>query len=161
MISRHDKPLDTRRVVDRLERDDHLNGRAIGVGNNTAVFVTGDFLGIHLGNHQRNIRLHAKNRRVVDDHRARSYGKGREFGAHAAAGREQTDVDSFEGILIQHFNAKLPALKGQKLARGSFRGQKPQLTDGKFAFFQNFAHLLADRAGSADDGDVVLFFLHD
>ena len=82
-------------------------------------------------------------------------------GAHAAAGREQTDVDSLEGTLIQHFNAKLLALKGQKLPHGSLRSQKPQFTDGKFAFFQNFAHLLADCAGSADDGDVVLFFLHD
>jgi hypothetical protein len=52
-------------------------------------------------------------------------------------------------------------LKGQKLPRGSLRSQKPQLANGKFAFFQNFAHLLADHAGSADDGDVVLFFLHD
>ena len=32
--------------------------------------------------------------------------------------------------------------------------------DGKLALFQHFSHLLADGAGSADNGDVVGFFFH-
>ena len=87
--------------------------------------------------------------------------RGANSGAHAAAGRKQTDVDSLERILIQELQREPACLERQELTRGSFRSQKPQLTDGKLALFQNFAHLLADRAGSADDGDVVLFFLHD
>lgn len=58
LIRRHDDALDRRDVSERLERDDHLDGGAIGVGDHAVVQLR--VFGVDLGNHQRHVLVHAE-----------------------------------------------------------------------------------------------------
>ena len=62
------------RVVQRLQRHQHLHRRAVRVGDDVVLAVAGDRVRIHLGDHQRNVVLVAELRGVVDDDAARLAG---------------------------------------------------------------------------------------
>src|SRR5690606_4858160 len=66
LVSRNDDALDRRGIMERLQRDDHLRGRAIGVRDNVARRVAVDRLGVYLGHDERNVGVHTVKRRVVD-----------------------------------------------------------------------------------------------
>ena len=54
------------RSCERLERDDHLDGRAVGVRDDAR--VPRDVLGVDLGNDERHVVVHPERRGVVDHH---------------------------------------------------------------------------------------------
>ena len=58
--------LNTNGVVDRLQRNKHLNGRAIRIRDDARDCIVGNRLGIDLGNDQRNVVVVAKVRGIVD-----------------------------------------------------------------------------------------------
>ena len=96
LVSRDDDALDPRAVVQRLQGDDHLGGRAVRVGDDIPRPIAGDRLGVHLRHDQRHVFVHAELRAVVDDDAAR-VGRARCVGlGDGRAGREQADVDSRE-----------------------------------------------------------------
>src|ERR1019366_753791 len=57
LISRHIDTRDAYRVLDRLEYHQHLDGRAVRIGDDAAIFVLRDGVRIHLRHHQRNIAV--------------------------------------------------------------------------------------------------------
>ena len=76
LVGRDDDALDRRGVVQRLQRHDHLRGRAIGVGDDVLGAIAGDRLRIHFGHDQRHVRVHPVERAIVD-HRAAGRGGAR------------------------------------------------------------------------------------
>ena len=68
LIGADDDPPDPAGVVQRLERDDHLDRRAVGVGDDPPVLR--DVVRVDLGDDQRNVGVHPEGARVVDDDRA-------------------------------------------------------------------------------------------
>ncbi len=92
LVCRHIDARDANRILDRLERHQHLHRRAIGIGDNAAVLVLRDGVRIHLRHHQRNIAVIAEVCSVVDHHTAGCRGDRRIFFRHAAARREQADL---------------------------------------------------------------------
>ncbi len=64
----HDDPPDLCTVMQRLQRDDHLDGRAVGIGDDALMIR--NVVRIYFGNHQRHIRFHPPGCTVVDHHGA-------------------------------------------------------------------------------------------
>ena len=58
LIGRHNNALDFGAVMQRLKRNNHLDGRAIWIGND-AFFEVHDFIGIYLWHDERDIGVHA------------------------------------------------------------------------------------------------------
>ena len=69
LVGRDDDALDLRCVVQRLQRNHQLRGRAVGVGDDVLLSVAGDRLRVHLRHDQRHVRVHPVKRAIVD-HRA-------------------------------------------------------------------------------------------
>ncbi len=82
--------------MDRGEGDEHLHRRAVGVGDDPAVRV--ERLGIHLGDHQRDVVVHPPVARVVDHDGARLDQLRRPLGAHRAAGRREHQVEAVDRL---------------------------------------------------------------
>ena len=54
------------RIMQRLQRDHHLDGRAIGIGDDVALTKALKRFAVHLRHDQRHVRVHAEMGRVVD-----------------------------------------------------------------------------------------------
>ena len=74
LVGGDDHALDRRGVVQRLQRHDHLRGRAVGVGDDVLGPIAVDRLGVHLGHDQRHVGVHAVERAIVDHRAARRGG---------------------------------------------------------------------------------------
>ncbi len=77
LVGGDDDAPDRRGVVQRLQRHHHLRGRAIGIGDDVALAIAVDRLGIHLGHDQRHVRIHPEIGAVVDHRAARRGGDRR------------------------------------------------------------------------------------
>ncbi len=73
LVGGDDDALDRRGVVEGLQRDHHLRGRAVRVGDDILLRVAGERVGIHFRDDQRHVRVHAEMGAVVDD---RAAGRG-------------------------------------------------------------------------------------
>jgi len=135
-----------------------LDGRAIWIGNDAAVFIVSDLLRVDFGYHQRDVGLHTETGRVIDDHRTCIYCYRSELGAHATACGEEPDIDLFERIICENVDPDLFPLKSKKLSGRSLGGQEPQFAHRKLAFLQRLPHLLAHGAGGTHDCNIVVLF---
>src|SRR4029079_13347524 len=66
LIGRDVDALDAHGIVDRLQHDQHLDGRAIRVRDDAARLVLGDRMRVHFGHDERDVVLIAKLGSVVD-----------------------------------------------------------------------------------------------
>ena len=101
-------PLDPGSPVERRERHGHLNGRAIGTGDES--LVVPEVLGVDLGNDQGHARVHAEIVAVVDDDGAALDGLPAELGRSAffaLGAREEGDLDAVEGAGATFFDLVL------------------------------------------------------
>src|SRR4028119_2081795 len=71
LVGRDDDALDPGGIVERLQGDHHLGGRAIGIGDDVLAAIAVDGVGVHLRHDQRHVRVHPVERAVVDDGAAR------------------------------------------------------------------------------------------
>ena len=74
LIGRHGDVGEPGGVVQRLQRRDELDGRAVRVGDDAA--MAGDGLRVHLGHDERHVGVHPKRARLVDDHAAAATASG-------------------------------------------------------------------------------------
>ena len=95
LVGADDDAPDPRGVVQRLERDDHLDGRAVGVGDDP-LGASGDVVGIDLGHDQRDVGVHPEGARVVDDHGAGRGGDRAPFAGDARRRAREHDLDARE-----------------------------------------------------------------
>src|SRR3954452_21894737 len=148
---RDHEPLDAYGVLDRLQRHDHLHGRAVRVGDDPAVAL--ERLGVHLGDDERHVVVHAPARRVVDYHGARLRKARRPLAGRAAPGREQRDVEALDRVLTESLydqlllpEVDLPAGRALGRERHHFVGRERPLA-------HDAEHRGADSAGRTHHGD--------
>jgi hypothetical protein len=67
LVGGDDDALDGGAVVQRLQRDDKLRRRAIGIGDDVLLAEALDRVGIDLGHDQRHLGIVAPGRGIVDD----------------------------------------------------------------------------------------------
>ena len=157
LIGRDDDALDPRGVVQRLERDDHLRGRAIRVGDDVLRAIALDRLRVHLGHDQRHVGVHAVERRIVD-HRAARRGEARGVELRAfGADREQRHVPAGGIEMLDVLDLELfPGLaKIDHVALAARRRDDRDLVRGKLALRQDIEHLAPDIARRARDDHPV------
>ena len=83
--------LEPGRVVQGLERARERDRTAVRVGDDAVVLGGAD--AVHLGHHERNARLEAERRRLVDADGAALDGDRDELAARLCADREETEID--------------------------------------------------------------------
>ncbi len=130
--------------MERLHDDDHLDGGAVGVGDDPLVPV--DVVGVDFGHDQRDLGVHAPGRGVVHDDAARVAGDGGELLRGAAAGGEEGQVDAFEAIGSEFLAGDLVAPVVELHARRLGSGEGHQLFDGEVTLGEDAAHRSADGA---------------
>ena len=81
-------------IVQWLERDHHLDRRAVGVGDDPAVL--GDIVGVDLRHDQGNVGVHAEGARVVDDDRAGGCGDRAPLPRNAGRRARKHNLDTSE-----------------------------------------------------------------
>ena len=94
LVGADDHSPDPEGVVQGFQGHDHLDGRAIGVGDDA--LVLGDVVRIDLGDDQRNLRVHPEGARIVDDHRAGLRGDRAELPRDRSGRARKDDVDALE-----------------------------------------------------------------
>ena len=154
LVGADDDALDAGGVVDGLERDDHLDGGAVGRRDDAG--VRREVVGVDLGHHERHAGVLAEHARLVDDGGAGGDGLRHELLAHGAAGGEEDEVDAVERAGAELLHLDVGAVERQLAAGGARAGEEPELPDGEAALLEDRAHGAADDAGRAGDGDGVL-----
>ena len=153
LVCRYHHPLYHRSIVERFERDDHLRGRAIRVGDDHLRLVAVDRIGVHFGHHQRHIGVHPEQRGIVDHHaaltgRARSVDLG-----HFGSSREQRDIPAGEIEILDILDLEHPPglAKFNLAALRTRRGDGGDLINRKLALGQHVEHFAPNIPGRADD----------
>ena len=111
LIGRDDDALDLGGIVQRLQHDNELRRRAVGIGDDVLLGVAGDSVGVHLGHDQRHVLVIAPARRVIDDDAALGadargplLGHGRARGHEAEVRLREVEllqVLAFEGFVAE------------------------------------------------------------
>ena len=153
LVGRDDHPLDPRQIVQRLQRDDHLDRRAVRVGNDAALGGFEDRLRVYFRHDQRHVRLHPETGGVVDHYGAGLGRARREHRRHLGAGRGQNDIDTAEIIGVEALDLEdIVLAEGNLLADRARRGQCHDIVGGKIALGEGGQDLASDIAGRADHG---------
>ena len=161
LIGRDDQALDAVLPMDRPQRHQRGDRRAIRYGNDALVLT--DAARVDLRDHQRHVRVHAEGGGIVDDDGAGLGGDRRIFPGNAAAGGEQRDVDAVERIRSQFLNGDGLATKAKRLARRTGARQRFQPADREPALVHGGDEFGTDGAGHAGNGNnriVLHFHLH-
>ena len=78
-----------------------------------------------------------------------------ELAAARGAGAEEGDVDALEGGRGQLLDLVRLALELERLADRAGRGEQLQGSDGEVPSLEDAEDFYSDRAGGADDGDIL------
>ena len=136
-------PLDSNGVVDGLQGDQHLDGRAVRVGDDAAVAVVGDLRRVDLGHDERDVVLVAELGGVVDHDATRGGRLRRVDRRHAGPRGEQADLRAGEVELGQVTDRNVAALKPDRLAGRAAARQGVELAHRELALLQDLDHRLA------------------
>jgi len=151
LIGRYDHPLDPREIVQWLQRHDHLDCRAIGVGDDAALCVLRNRMRIDLRHDQRHIRFHAEVRGVVDHYGARLRRARCKFGRNLGPRRGKDDIDAAEIVSIKAFDPEGVILAERDLAADRPRRRQCDNVIGReFALGERGQEFTSDIAGCAD-----------
>ena len=141
-------------VVQRLERDDHLDRRAVGVGDDPLVLE--DVVRVDLGDDQRHLGLHPEGARVVDDDRT---GRGRDRAPLARDARPAcSTARSRRPRTPRRERARIGWLSPRNVTvLPALRSEARNLIDaiGKSPLLEQADHPLAHGPTGPDDGHVL------
>ena len=152
LIGRDDDPLDPGEVMERLQCHDHLDRRAVRVGDDAAFRVLRNGLRIDLRHHQRHVRLHPEPRGVVDHHGARLCRTRRKRLRYLGPRRRKNDIDAAKIVGIEALNLEDVILAKRNLAADrARRRQSHHVVGGKLALGERRQDFASDIAGRADD----------
>ena len=158
LIGRDDHPLDPGRVMQRLQRRDQLDGRAVGVGDDVLLGGVLDGVGVHLGHDQRHVGVLAEGRGVVDHDGTGLADLFRPFPGHRAACGHQHQIDLGEVELFDVLAFDGLVAEGDLHALGLARGDGVDFIDGEFQLLEDVQHFAAHIARGSDDGDAITHF---
>src|SRR6202022_3481420 len=143
LITRSENTANSKRAMQRVNCHQRDCGRAIWIGNETAVLLY--VLPIDLRNDQRNVRIHSENRRGVDYDRARFARSRDEPSGGLSARAEKCDVDLVEGVFAEFFHCNWLIAKLNVFPRGSSGREHADVRHRKISPLQNAQQLCADR----------------
>ena len=156
LIGRYRHALDLRFIVQRLQRDDHLDRGTVGVSNDVALGVPIEVFRIDLGYDQRHIRIHSEIRRIVDHDTTRLGSPGRMFGGRLGAWRKQRDIGIRKIIMLEILHRQDVVVSERDLPPdGARRCQRDHVIGGEVSLRQNFQHLAADISRRSSNGNFV------
>ena len=104
------------RVMNWLQSSNHLNGRAVWVGDNITRGVIGHPMGVYLRHYQWNFVVITKARCIIDNHTPLGRSFRCKFGRNISTGRKQTNFRLAEIKFIQPFDHDRFAMKLQAFA---------------------------------------------
>jgi hypothetical protein len=139
-------------LVQRAQHRHRGHGGAVGVGDD-ALRAVPDGVRVHLGDDERNLRVHPPGRGVVHDDGPGRGDLRREHPGGALARREQHEVQAPVVGALRVLDHDPPVPPRQRAPGGAGRGEQAQLTHGEPAFGEQGAHDPADLAGGPDDSD--------
>ena len=151
LVARDDQLVERELAVQRPDRDDHRQGRAVGVGDDAARGVERR-VGVDLGHHQRHVVVHPERAGVVDGEGAAGGRDRRPFGGNLVGDVEDGEVDPVEDLGGERLDHDVFAAHRQGLAGAAGGGDEADLAPHVLALGDQLAHDGADRAGGADDG---------
>ena len=162
MVSRDDDALDRRGIMQRLQRDDHLRGRAIWVRDDVLLEIIADRLGIHFGYDQGNVRVHPIKRRVINHCAARSRKAWRMNLRCFAANSKQRHVPPSRVKIVDILDLELPpsVTEFDFIALAARRRERGNVIKWKCALGKDIEHFTPDIAGRARDHDPITHFEH-
>ena len=157
LIGGDDNARDLRGIMQGLQRHDHLRSRAVRVRDDVLLRIAVDRFGVHFGHDQRNVRVHAIERAVVDDDAASRSRLGRVDLGRFGTGGKQRDVPSGEVEMLdilhlEHFARVAIFNRGAGRARGC---QNRNLVRREFPLGKNVQHFAAHISGGSDDDDTI------
>ena len=155
LIGRDHGPLDSRLVMQGLQRHHQLGGGAVRVGDDVLDVGPGHGIRVHLRNDQGHVRVLAPGGRIVDHDGARRADALGPFPRHRPAGRHQHHIHlgEVEGLQVDAFQHPVPI--GDLLAHGLARGHGVNFAHGELQFLEDVHHFPAHIARGADDRDAV------
>ena len=140
---------DVREILDRLQRHDHLDRRAVGVGDNAARSVL-RIAGIDLGHHQGHIGIHAEGARIVDHNGSMPGDRLCKLARCPGTGRRQGEIHPLEIVVVlQQLDGNIFSAEFVRPSRTAFRTEQQQGVDPQVAFLQNFQKFLAHSPAGA------------
>ena len=155
LVCRDVDARDAHRILDRLQSNQHLDGRAVWVGDDATVLVLRDGMRVHFRHHQWNIFVITEMRGVIDHHATGCRGERRIFFRHAAARREQADLRLGKVKPLHVNNSDFLAVKCHRRTCRTAGGQRIKIAHRKLALLQNSQHRLAHRASRAQYAYIV------
>ena len=153
LVGRDDNALDADGVMQRLQRDNQLGRRAVGVRDDALLGVAHDRIGVHFRHHEGHVLVHPPGGGVVDDDRAGGGDLRAPFPRHLAARRHQHDVDLREVELLEVMAFQGAVAIRDFLADRAARGDGVDFVCGEQALVENVEELPPDIARGADDCD--------
>jgi hypothetical protein len=140
------------RVVQRLQRDHHLDRRAVRVRDDPARPVN-RVLEVHLGDDERALGVHAPRAGVVDDDGPRCGCDGPKLARDRRAGAEERELDPREASRLKRLDGDLfPA--EPELRTGALRArERDETPHGEPTLLENSKHLAPYGARRADHGN--------
>ncbi len=151
LVGRDDQALDGVQLVNRPQRRDRDDGRAVRVRDDPGM-IRHRFR-IDLRHDERDRLVHAEGRGVVDHHSALRHRDGPELLRRGATRREERQVHAIERLLGELRDRHRLAGKRQLLARRTRRCERANFRVGKLALLDTGQDFDADSTGRADDGD--------
>ena len=151
LVAGGDHARESAGVVERLERHDGDNGRAVGTGHDT--LVTAEGVGIDLWHHEGDRGVHPEGAGLVDHDRARLDRVRRVLPGLGRARREECDVDALEGLGSYLLHSNRLALEGDALAHRPLGGEGAELLHGKLALVENLERGLSHGSRHPDYGN--------
>ncbi len=146
-------PADAGRVMQRLQRHHHLNGGAVGIGDDIALTVLGDGFRVHFRHDQGHVGLHPEAGRVVDHHGAGISGARRELLGDGGAGAGENNVGAFKIEVIQIMDLQHVIFAiGHFGPGGPGGGHGGHGIRGHIALCQNLQHFPSDISRGAYHG---------
>ena len=144
-------PLDAELTVHGRQRQNHLYGRAVRIGDNPVVGRKN--ISVNLRYHQFLGGIHSPERRVVNDAAADSSELRRELGGSAATCGEQCQLRTGgDGVGGRH-NSPFATPERHLFADRLLRSHGQQFIYRKIPFFQQFQHSCTHEAGGPYDCD--------
>ena len=158
LIGRNDDAGDFRQVIEGFQGNDHLDGRAVRVGDDAR--VPRHVARVHLGNHQGHVLVHAECARVVNHDGTRgNHGLAHRLGNIGACG-EQRDVNAFERLGSHFLHSEIACgnvaatLEGKLLASRARRRERAHLACREVQVMQDLQELISHstrRTGNSDN----------
>ena len=160
LIRRDHDAADAGGIVQGLQGHHHLDGRAVGIGDDVALAIAFHGFGVDLGHHQGHVRVHAEMRRVVDDHAAGLGGSRCMNGGDFAAGRKETDIPALEVEAAEVLHVEHVVLAERDLLAGRTLGrQRRYLVDGKLPLGEYIQKFPADVPRRTGHSHAISHFL--